>query len=468
MRETSVVFLAESCGGRIIGNKAAVITNVVIDSREAGKGSLFVCITGERNDGHDFAEDAYELGCRIFLMSDEEAAERVSALDSSNSVILAEDSSEAFKDMAAAYIGQFNLIRIAVTGSAGKTTTRRLIAAALSKKYRTVSGRKNYNTHLGLCVSCFDADESTEAAIFEMGMDRRGEIKGYCSWIVPDAAVISNIGLSHMEALGSKSAIFDAKLEILSFLKPGSPLFYIPDGEFLTENEIVKRSGRSDIDLCPVLEGGDIELLSYSPEGIDGSSFTLSVKGRPVRMKLPLLGEHNVRNAALAAAVAGYYGVEAENIAGAFSELAPADGRLKPFYAGDITVIDDSYNASPSSMIAGLDVLAGIPAKRHIAVISDMLELGSAGPEAHREIGRYAAKLGTDLILIAGQHAELYMDGIREAGAEDRAHVFSSVSQLCDGLKGCLESGDSVLVKGSNSTGISAAAERIVKEFSQV
>jgi len=467
MKKTDVLFLADACGADIFGDSSVYVENVVIDSRAAGPGSLFVCVIGDVNDGHNYAEKAYENGCRAFLMSREAVAERFEQAHPDACIILAEDTQKAFKDMAVAYLSQFPVKRVGITGSVGKTTTRMLAKAVLSEKYNTICSEKNYNTHLGLCMTCFLADDSTEAVVFEMGMDRPGEIAGYCEWIRPDAAVITNVGESHMEYLGSRSAIADAKLEITSFLKPGAPLFYIPDGEFLTEEEIRKRS-YGEFSLHPVLEkGGDVQITAYEDKGLEGSDFTLRIGSVEQRMHLGLLGRHNVRNAALAAAVGNYYGISCPKIAHAFAGMSAFEGRLSAMDVGGILLIDDSYNASPASMLAALDILAGMPSQRKVAVISDMRELGPAEEEGHYSVGKHAAELGIDLVIAAGQNREIYERGMADMGAEKRIIGCGDAQQAADTALKLIKPGDAVLVKGSNSTKISLVAELIRKEYAE-
>ena len=202
MERTSLDFLSKACSGKILGNREAFVTGVKIDSREAGSGDLFVCVVGEINDGHRFAEGAYGNGCRVFLMSDEEAARQLTEKHDDASVILAGDTVKAFEQMADSYLSRFDVKKVAVTGSVGKTTTKMLTAAVMSAKYRTICTQKNLNTNLGLSMTAFNADSTTEAIVFEMGMDGRGQIAEDVSFIRPELAVITNIGVSHMEQIG--------------------------------------------------------------------------------------------------------------------------------------------------------------------------------------------------------------------------------------------------------------------------
>ena len=465
MRATDIGFLAEVSGGKLLGEKKNTITNVVIDSRAAGAASLFVCVVGEKNNGHDYWEKAYELGCRAFLMSDPAVA---AAAAEKASVILVSDTEKGFVKMASGYLDQFSVILIGVTGSVGKTSTKALTAAVLSAKYRTVCTQKNLITQLGLCLTCFLADDDTEAIVFEMGMDRKDEIHGYCEWIRPEAVLITMIGISHMERLGSRSAICDAKLEITDYLPDGAPLFYHEDDEFLYEEEIRRRKSGNFV-CCPVLgPHGQMTLSDVLDHGLDGISFVLSCGEETQHFRLPLLGLHNARNAALACAVGLHYGVSLKMAAEKLCLAESGERRLNAENVGGICLIDDSYNAAPDSMIAAIDVLAGIECERRIAVLSDMRELGDGEAEGHRRVGRRAAEQKIEYLLFVGEKTNLYLEGVNEIGFEGECCLsYASTEDAIRALAAFLKKGDAVLVKGSNATHISDAAGFIREEYSK-
>jgi len=463
MEKTNITFFAEACGGRLLGKRDNEISSMVIDSRSACEGSIFVCIVGEKNDGHNYWKKAYDLGCRAFLMSDPVAAEDAAKLAS---VVLADNTEKAFARMAGAYLDQFDVIKVGVTGSVGKTSTKMLTAAVLSEKYNTVCTQKNLNTQLGLCLTCFLADSKTQAVVFEMGMDRKGEIAEYCEWVRPDAALITMIGVSHLERLGTRSEICNAKLEITSFLAPGDPLFYNEDDEFLYEEEIRRRTN-GNFDCCPVLgPNGAFVLKNARTLGTEGIEFELEAGDEKQEFYLPMLGLHNARNAALACALGQEFGVTLAEAAEGLKKVVPTDRRLKAVEIGGVYLIDDSYNAAPDSMISALDVLDSVGEGRKVAIISDMLELGSDEAPGHRRVGKRISELGIDAVLMTGQHINYYLEGINEIGfAGDYIGQFESVQELCNFIGTFVKPGDSVLVKGSNSTGISTAAQKIKEVF---
>lgn len=459
MRATSLEFLAEACGGRLLGNTQQKVLDVKIDSRQASLGDLFVCVIGEFNDGHDYAEDALEGGCTMFLMSRQDVAESMVAEHGEAAVILAEDTVKAFEDMASAYLGQFDVRRAAVTGSVGKTTTKMLTAAVLGEKYNTICTKKNLNTNLGLCLTCFLADESTQAVVFEMGMDARNQISEYVRFIRPEVAIITNVGVSHMERLGSRDAIADAKLEIVEQFTPANTLVVNAKSDYLkTEEEIRTRAVNKT--------GFAIELVSAPEEivnkGLDGVEFVYEGQN----YFLPIPGEHNVTDAVLAITAGRCLGVDAASAAEGLAKVESTERRLKVEQIGNITLLDDSYNASPDSMKAGLAALASAKGKRKIAVLSDMYELGDAEEEGHLEVGRVAGEKNINLLIAVGENSSLYSAGVSASGSKV-CNVIELESKESAGelVLQILREGDVVLVKGSNGTKISEVAEKIRNEY---
>ena len=276
MKKTDVQWLARACGGRIFGNQDAWISGVAIDSRKVEAGEMFVAYVGPSKDGHDFLKDALERGCRVFFVSEEGRIPPILAKEPSASFILTGDTEQGLTQIAGAYLDQFRLHRVAVTGSVGKTTTKEMLARVLSRKYRTVSTSGNLNTTLGQCLTAFRAEADTQAIVFEMGMDRKGELESYCRWIRPHIAVITNVGTAHLERLGTREAIAGAKLEIASYLELQDVLVFNSDSDFLAPAEVAARLG-GRCRLCPVGVGKDAEYLlqDVRTEG-SGVAFSLA------------------------------------------------------------------------------------------------------------------------------------------------------------------------------------------------
>ncbi len=462
MTNLKIIDLARAARARLFGDARASVTNIVIDSREAAQGSLFVCVIGENKDGHSFAGSAYENGCRAFLMSDAEKAAELMKLHDGLSVILVPDTVKAFTRMAQWYLRLIGAKKIGVTGSVGKTTTKSLSAAVLASKYKVVSSPKNYNTQLGLCMTAFLADPDTEIIVFEMGMDRSGEIDGYCSWLKPDTAVITLIGDSHLEKLGSREAIADAKLEICNYMTTDNALIYNSDSPFLDKYSL---STRTAMNFIPIAVGSRddaiLKIKNTVDHGLAGISFDLSLKDKKLHIRLPLLGKHNAVNAALAASCGLLYDVEPERIELALSEVSGSDRRLAFEDINGLLLLDDSYNASPASMAAALEVLAGIKARRHVAILADMYELGADEESGHIETGKKAGELGINLIIAIGKHARDYARGAMAGSDKISVVSFGDVASAIEKVMSLIGRGDAVLVKGSNATRVGAIAEMI-------
>ena len=466
MKAVNVTELASACGAKLLGSSTRTVSDVKIDSREAVFSDLFVCIIGEINDGHEFAQDAYDNGCRAFLMSRPEKAEALAAADSAVTVLLVPDTSIAFRDMAKAYLDQFNLKRIAITGSVGKTSTRTFTDAVLSSRFNTKSSQKNLNTHLGLCLTCFRADDETRMMVFEMGMDRSGEIAEYVDWIRPDIAVITNVGISHLERLGSRDAIADAKLEVVKHFGADNLLIYNADSDYLNEEEIVKRTGGGfRMYAVGSEESCDLQLLNVDSQRAGGIRFTLKTKDIALDYSMPVLGKHYAIDAALAVAVGLSCNVPMSQAVRALEGVTPNPRRMNAVKLGGIYVIDDTYNASPESMKAALDVMDHIHAERKIAVLADMLELGEMEEQGHREVGQRIAASTIDVLFAVGERAKAYADC---AASNENIKVYyeKDLDKAESAIRRMLLTGDAILIKGSNITGVAGLAQRIREKLS--
>ena len=461
MRQTSAAWLAEKAGAKLCGDPNAQVLNVKIDSREVCPGDMFVCVVGEINDGHRFAENAWHQGCRVFLMSERETAKKLLSLGGDTCVILTEDTNIAFRDMAAAYLAQFSVRKLAITGSVGKTSTRTFAAAILAEKYRTISSQKNLNTHLGLCLTCFLADETTEVMVFEMGMDRKGEIAEYVDWVRPEMAVITNVGITHLEKLGTRDAIANAKLEITNHFGADNLLICNADSDYLNDEEIRRRTAGRDFSIFYVGTGedADLQLADAKPSGA-GVRFSLRHGQDVQEFYLPLLGVHNAIDAALAAALGLQLGVDLKTASVGLSKVKPNPRRMDARLLSGVLLIDDTYNASPDSMAAALDVLDGLSASRKIAVLADMLELGDAEEEGHRRIGKRLAASSVDKLYAIGPRAKMYA-GEAEGTPGLSIRWAEKLEELEQAILADLREGDAVLIKGSNVTGVADLAERM-------
>lgn len=464
MRPTSVEYIAKACEGKLLGNKDAMVFNIKIDSRCVEAGDMFVAIIGAYKNGHDYAKDAFDLGCRIFFVSEISCARMLVDLDPSVCVVLTQDTVNSFVKIASTYLSQFNLHRIAVTGSVGKTTTKEMIVCILSSKYKTDFTQVNLNTQLGHCLTAFRADETTEAIIFEMGMDRKGEISEYCTWIQPEIAVITNVGTAHLERLGTREMIASAKLEIAERLKDNQPLIVNADSDFLSP-AAVRSTLKNDCLLCSVgrKKEFDFEISHILDLGKNGIEFTLCEKesGAMQLFKLPILGAHNAHNASLAVAVACFLDITMDQAAQALLHMQSTARRLDVRKINEITIIDDTYNAGPDSMRSAMDTLSAMEGGRKIVIFSDILELGPLEEEGHTEVGRYAATKNIDVLIAIGQRAKHYIKGALAVCADMRLLHYDTKEAALEDILFMLQAGDVVLIKGSNATKISDLVETI-------
>lgn len=416
----------------------AEIKEICIDSRMLKKDCLFFCIKGENFDGHDFAAKALEAGAAAVV------CERDCGLGDRQ--ILVKSTREALKCLAGYYRSKFNIPVVGLTGSVGKTTTKDMTHVVLSSKYKTLKNEGNLNNEIGVPLTLFRLDDSFEAAVIEMGMSGFGEISALTAIVRPTVAIISNIGFSHIEKLGSRENILKAKLEILEGLAQGAPLILNADDDMLitvvSADHPIKYFGL-DSEKSAV-KASEIEC------GATSAGFTASYEGGTKRVELPVSGKHNVYNA-LAAITAGMaLGVSPEQAAKALALYTPSGMRQKITKKGGLTVIEDCYNASPASQEAALEVLKGLEAQRRIAVLGDMKELGFMSEQAHRGVGIAAAERGVDVLLTYGEQSKFTCEAGRENGIP-LCLSFDDKDALADYLTANTRPGDALLFKASRA-----------------
>lgn len=455
MKPTGVQTLAKWGDGEIIGNSARVVRGVRIDSREAIIGDMFVCIIGEKNNGHKFIEYAYDNGCRCFLVSQD-----VKPLEDAT-YIKVKDTYQAFLTMSEEYLKQFRIRKIAVTGSVGKTTTKMLTATVFGSRFNTITTKKNLNTDLGLALTCFDVDDRTEAAVFEMGMDKPGEIAGYVSRVKPELGIITNVGISHLERLGTRDAIADAKLEIVNEFDETNILVVNSASDYLKTKQEIRDRAKNKAQFRIVSVGQDLEITDIKSK-LGGITFKLN----DVDFDLPLIGEHNAIDAALAAAAGMQFGISLEKAAKALKDVEATEKRLNVENFSDIILIDDSYNASPDSVKAGIAAIASVKARRRIVVLGDMLEFGSESENGHISVGECVAKSNMDILIAVGENKELYKKGLESVeNTPCKFMEFETLEQAKYGVAKILRADDAVIVKGSNSTRVSEIAQFIREKY---
>ena len=414
------------------------LSDVCIDTRSITPGCLFLAIRGDRFDGHDFIEKAFALGAVAAL------SER--PVRSGKPVILVEDTRAAFVALARWYRLRFALSLVGVTGSVGKTSTKEMIYAVLSQQLKTLKTEGNLNNAIGLPRTLFRLDGSYEAAVIEMGMSDFGEISLLSRTACPNIGVITNIGVSHIETLGSRENILKAKLELLDGMASDSPLILNADDDLLST--LGDSLDRDIIYFGIDNTGAEVRAVDILEQNTT-TQFGILYYGRRIEAKIPAIGLHNVRNALAAFCVGLTLDIPAEVIVRGLAAYEPSGMRQHIVQKNGVTVIEDCYNASPDSMKASLDVLSSIPCEgNRVAVLGDMLELGEISDGAHYEIGRLTAMSGADVLLCCGEKAEKLRDGALDAGMK-KVYYFTEKRALSHFLAQNLQSGDAVLVKAS-------------------
>lgn len=449
METLRVSEIAKVCGGEF--NIDTEITSVAIDTRKIEKGCLFICIKGERFDAHRFIDEAFEKGAAAVMISEDVKIDKP--------YIKVDDTAKQMLSLAGYYRSKFDIPIVALTGSVGKTTTKEFTHLVVNSKYKAIKTLGNLNNEIGLPQMLFMLDSSTEAAVIEMGMNHFGEIHRLSTATQPTVGIITNIGVSHIENLGSREGILEAKLEILDRLKKGAPLLLNGDNDLLStvKNDDYK------IYFYAVDNDADFKAVDIK-ENPNTTSFTVQYFGKEQKITIPAIGKHNVYNALAAFAVGILLDIDAETAADALKTYEPSGMRQKVVEINGITSIEDCYNASPDSMKAGITTLAGIQACKKIAVLSDMLELGEYSEQAHYDVGTMAAENKIDYLLCVGSDAKYIVDGARDNGLLN-AYLFDSKQSLTDKLFEIAEKGDAVLFKASRGMKLEEVISEIYKRW---
>jgi UDP-N-acetylmuramoyl-tripeptide--D-alanyl-D-alanine ligase len=432
--DRSAVWVAEAAGGGLAGGdpQAPGPARVVVDSREAGPGDLFVGLRGKHADGGEYAAAALDAGAWGALVGPAHAgllAER------GKPVIAADDPLAALAALGRAWRRELGARVLAVTGSTGKTSTKDILAAVTATRLRTHSTRENLNTEIGLPLTILEAERGTESLVLEMAMRGEGQIAELVAIADPDVGVVVNVGPVHLELLGTVDRVAAAKAELIRDLRPGAASV-VPAREPLLEPHL-----RDDLDTITFGPGGDVQLLS-----LDGEHAVVDHRGERVEIELSFREPHNVLNALAAVAAAGAVGVPPPaRLEVRFSSLRGEVVEL----GGGVTVVNDCYNANPMSMRAALDHLASTPAERRVAVLGTMAELGPDEEHYHHEIGEHAEELGIDVLVTVGEPAVAIADAF---GGEK--YAVASPEEARALLEEVALPGDRVLVKGSRSAGL--------------
>jgi UDP-N-acetylmuramoyl-tripeptide--D-alanyl-D-alanine ligase len=451
----TAAFVASATSGTVSGDPRQVFDGVSIDTRTLKHGELFVAIRGERFDGAEFAGAAVAAGAGGVLVP------RGSTSHGSTVMIEVDDTTVALQALGGAVRRESGAKVVAITGSAGKTTTKEVTSDLLSTRYRVIRNRGNFNNHIGLPLSLIELRERPEIAVVELGMNHAAEISTLVRIAEPEVRVWTNVGEAHLGFFASLDAIADAKAEILEGARRTDLLIANADDPRITAR-IGSFAGR--VTTFGIEHAADVRASAVVDRGIDGTTAQVTTKRGSVELTTPLVGRGNLSNVLAAAAVALEFDVPLADIAARAAALRPASHRGEVVrLARGITVIDDSYNANPTATRRAIDVLAGSPASRRIAVIGEMLELGDRAADLHADVGRAAAQAGVDvLIAVGGAPARALADAAVAAGmaAKTVRHVATS-DEAADVAAEVLSAGDVVLVKGSRGIKTDRVVERL-------
>jgi UDP-N-acetylmuramoyl-tripeptide--D-alanyl-D-alanine ligase len=447
-------------GTLIQGDPGLTVTGVSTDTRTITKDQVFFALQGEKSDGHAYLEKAREAGCRMAVVSKDVS------LPEDTAVIRVEDTLKALQALAKNYLKQFpELKKVGVTGSTGKTSTKELLYWCLCGEYRTARNIKNLNNHIGMPLTALSVEEEHQAAIFEMGMGDFGEVDLLADIARPQMAILTNIGVSHISVLGSRENILKAKMEITNYFDKDSVLVVNIDNDLLSQENWEEKEYRVvKVGRAP---GSDYRIRDILDRGEEGVTLTLDFAGEEHVFDIPIPGVHNGYNGALAVAAACELGVAPAQIAVTIAQCEHTDQRLvintSPV---GVKVIDDSYNASPDSMKAGIDVLMRAEGERKVVILADMLGMGPETEKYHREVGDYAGEKGVDLVLTTGKDAVFIADSAARRLGEDRIYYFPTRDEMIGKLDEVIRPGDVVLVKASHALGMEKVVEYLLKDRS--
>jgi UDP-N-acetylmuramoyl-tripeptide--D-alanyl-D-alanine ligase len=427
-----------------------VVQGYSIDSRTVGPGQLFFAVKGERLDGHDFVEQALEKGATAAVVR----KDQLSRYPRKPRLLAVEDTLVALQTLATAVRKLWGKPLVAVTGSAGKTTTKEAIAHVLSARFRVLKSEGNFNNHFGLPLMLLKLEPEYDVAVIEMGMSHSGEIRALAKIAQPEIGVVTNVAPVHLEFFDSLAGIARAKYELIESLPAGAVAVLNDDDEYVSQ---FGRDFKGKVVMYGTRATADVRAERIQPKGTEGAEFDVVIEGVREHVKLPLVGEHNVLNALAAVAVGLERGLKPSEAVGALATLAPADKRGQVLQVGNITVINDCYNSNPKALEAMVNALATMAATRRIVVAGEMLELGPAGEEMHRRAGEHIAEKKIDLLLGVRGLAQAMVEGARDAGLA--AEFVATSEDAGEWLARETRDGDVVLLKASRGVKLEKAME---------
>ena len=460
MKHMSLQEITAACRGVYHGDPAAAVrevSDVVIDSRKAGKDSLFIAIKGARVDGHSFIPQVMEKGA-LCSVSEQDLG------DVDYPYIRVSSCEQALKDIAEHYRRSLDIKVVGISGSVGKTSTKEMIASVLAQKYSVLKTVGNYNNEIGLPLTVFNIREGHQIAVLEMGISDFGEMTRLAKIARPDICVFTNIGVAHIESLGSRDGILKAKTEMIDYMNP--------DGDVILNGDDDKLRGFTPQNgISPVFFGLDPSCPFHAEQitsrGLKGTDAHFVTPSSSFDVHISIPGKHMVYNALAGAAVGYALGMNDEEIAEGIRRNVPIAGRNNLIEGERYTVIDDCYNANPASMKSSLDVLAYADTRK-VAVLGDMFELGAKEKEMHYNVGRHAAEKEINVLVCIGDLSAETARGAQELSAsvntDMEIHHYHSKAEFFEHMDDILRERDTILVKASHGMEFPEIVERLTKE----
>ena len=426
----------------------ARVCNISNDSRDIKEDTIYAAIVGERLDGHDFARAALENGAIAAIVE-----KRVTEKD-----ILVKDTRRALKDIAMGYRSRFDIPFLAVTGSSGKTTTKDMLYFAVSESRKTLRNLGNLNSEIGLPMTVFNLDESHECAVLEMGMYVQGEIDYLAEIVKPHFAIITNVGVAHIQSAGSRENILKAKMEIANYMTQSDVLLINGDNDMLqtVDTGAIKPS----VYKYGLEEHNDIRLISYETTE-SGMKIRADILDKITEYEIPTLGIHNIYNSLSVMGLCSLMGLDMKKSSEGIRKYQPSKYRMEIKSVSGKTLIEDFYNANPDSLRASIETFRQMQGERKVAVLADMLELGEISEKEHMNAGIQASEI-FDVIICIGSDAKYIGKGAIENGFDKgRVYYFANNEEAVSEINSILRPGDAVLMKGSRGMKLEEVAESI-------
>ena len=456
MLKLSLDEIVKATKGKLLLNNNKEVEYISTSSKDIKENTLFIPIKGEKYDGHAFLEDAYNNGCRIFLIDkNHEFYKKDISLIEVNDTLLALGSLARF------YLDKFNVDLIGVTGSVGKTSTRDIIYSVLNEKYKTLKNELNYNNEIGIPKTLFNLDYSYEKAVIEMGIDKKGDIS-YFKTIAPlKHAVISNIGLSHIANFKNQEGIFHAKMEIAKDFNKENTLIVNGDDNFLK----TLKDKKLPYNLLTYGFDKDNTIYCVSYEIVNGKiNFKVKFRNKVYDYTIPSIAKHNIYNAMSAILIGNLYNLTYEEIKKGLESVSFTEGRLTIINKKDITIINDCYNASLDSIKSALNVLSTFKTRK-VAILGDVLETGSYEEEIHKNIGKSIIG-NTDILILVGNSIKYtYDEVIKNNFNKDNIYIFNTYEDVIKNIDNIIKKGDTILLKASHGIKLSNVVEYLDKTY---